>query len=85
MSVAHVGRSSDQRFGRACLLDQRRSEAGAVDLTRITRVGDSPLSTRGTSAQSGEVIDNGDAQVFTEIEAERKADFGRAIDLRADS
>jgi prevent-host-death family protein len=32
----------------------------------------------------GPKIDNGDAEVFTEIEAERKADFGRAIDLRAD-
>jgi hypothetical protein len=33
----------------------------------------------------GPKIDNVDAEVFTEIEAERKADFGRAIDLRADS
>jgi prevent-host-death family protein len=33
----------------------------------------------------GPKIDNGDARVFAEIEAERKADFGRAIDLRVDS
>jgi prevent-host-death family protein len=33
----------------------------------------------------GPKIDNGDTEVFTEIEAERKADFGRTIDLWADS
>src|ERR1700761_7201440 len=33
----------------------------------------------------GPKIDNGDAEVFTEIEAERKVDFGRTIDLSADS
>ncbi|HEX3712643.1 MAG TPA: type II toxin-antitoxin system Phd/YefM family antitoxin [Trebonia sp.] len=26
-------------------------------------------------------IDNGDAEVFSEIEAERKADFGRTVEL----
>ena len=33
----------------------------------------------------GPKVDNGDAMVFTEVEAERKADFGRAIDLQTDS
>jgi hypothetical protein len=28
-------------------------------------------------------LDDGIADVFTEIEAERKADFGRAVDLEA--
>jgi prevent-host-death family protein len=32
----------------------------------------------------GPKIDNGNAEIFTEIEAERKTDFGRAIDLEAD-
>ncbi len=32
----------------------------------------------------GPKIDNGDAEIFTEIEAERTTDFGRAIDLEAD-
>jgi prevent-host-death family protein len=32
----------------------------------------------------GPKIDNGEAEVFTKIEAERKADYGRAIDLQAD-
>jgi prevent-host-death family protein len=33
----------------------------------------------------GPKIGDSDAEVFAEMEAERKADFGRAIDFRADS
>jgi hypothetical protein len=33
----------------------------------------------------GPRIDDGDAEAFAEIEAERKADFGRAVDLQADA
>jgi prevent-host-death family protein len=33
----------------------------------------------------GPKIDDGDAEVFAEVEAERKADSGRAIDLGVDS
>jgi prevent-host-death family protein len=33
----------------------------------------------------GPKIDDGGATVFTEVEAERKADFGRAIDFQTDS
>ncbi len=32
----------------------------------------------------GPKLDDGGADVFDEIEAERKADFGRAVDLEAD-
>jgi prevent-host-death family protein len=53
------------------IAEYRRLTRPTVDLARILL--------------GGPKIDNVDAEVFTEIEAERKADFGRAIDLRADS
>jgi prevent-host-death family protein len=53
------------------IAEYRRLTRPAVDLAEILL--------------GGPKIDNGDAGVFAEIEAERKADFGRAIDLQADS
>jgi prevent-host-death family protein len=53
------------------IAEYRRLTRPAVDLARILL--------------GGPKIDNGDAEVFTEIEAEHKAGFGRTIDLWADS
>lgn len=53
------------------IAEYRRLTRPAVDLARILL--------------GGPKIDNGDAMVFTEVEAERKTDFGRAIDLETGS
>ena len=58
--------------------------AVVVDIAEYRRLTRPAVDLAGTLL-GGPKVDNGDAEVFTEIEAERKADFGRAIEFQAGS
>ncbi|HEX3491024.1 MAG TPA: type II toxin-antitoxin system Phd/YefM family antitoxin [Streptosporangiaceae bacterium] len=57
--------------------------AVVVDIARYRRL-TRPSADLAGVLLGGPKLDDGSAGVFDEIEAERKADFGRAVDLEAD-